>query len=161
MLKAVLITLKDPPQNPNTIFPSYNPNVRCAYHSNSPGHDTNNCWALTNKIQDLIDAKEVEFEAPEKPNVISAPMPRHGYNANAIEEDLFVATVDELLTPLPIIKMNLLKANIFPGCNKDCHMCLSSPTDCPLLKTGIQRLIDNQEILFENAPVLPIPVKDI
>ena len=41
-LKAELITLKDPPQNPNTSSPSYN-NARCAYHSNSPGHATNGC----------------------------------------------------------------------------------------------------------------------
>ena len=47
----------------------------------NPGHDTNNCWALKNKIQDLIDAKKVEFEAPEKSNVISAPMPRHDDSA--------------------------------------------------------------------------------
>ena len=77
MLKAELITLKDPPQNPNTSSPSYHPNARCAYHSNSPGHDTNGCWALKNKIQDMIDAKEIEFDPPETPNVITAPMPNH------------------------------------------------------------------------------------
>ena len=41
-------------------------------------------------------------------------MPRHGHNANAVEEDLFVSTVDELLTPLLTIKLNLLKA----GCSQ-------------------------------------------
>ena len=56
-----LITLKDPLQNPNTASPRYNPNVRCAYHSNSLGHDTNSCWALKNKIQDLIDEGVLEF----------------------------------------------------------------------------------------------------
>ena len=98
---------------------------------------------------------------PRKPNVISAPMPRHGHNTNVIEEDLFVTTVDELLTPLPIIKINLLKAGIFLGCNEDCHLFLSSPIVCPLLKTGIQRLIDNKEILFESTPVSPFLVEDI
>ena len=97
LLKLNLAMLKEAPKDPNTASPHYHPNARCAYHLESPGHDTNNCWALKNNIQDLIDAKEVEFEAPEKPNVISAPMPRHGHNANAIEEDLFVATVDKLL----------------------------------------------------------------
>ena len=33
----------------------------------------------------MIDAKEVEFEAPERPNVVTAPMPKHG--VNAIRED--------------------------------------------------------------------------
>ena len=73
MLKAELITLKDLPQNPNTSSPCYNPNARCAYHSNSLGHDTNNCWALNNKIQDMIEAKEIEFDPLETPNVITTP----------------------------------------------------------------------------------------
>ena len=77
MLKAELITLKDPPQNPNTSSPSYNPSARCAYHSNSPRHDTNNCWALKNKIQDIIDAKEIKFNPLEAHSMITAPMPNH------------------------------------------------------------------------------------
>ena len=90
LLKLNLTNLKEMPKNVNTTSPSYNPNAKCAYHSDSAGHDTNNCWALKNKIQDLIDAKEVEFDAPEKPNVISAPMPKHGHNTNAIEEFFFL-----------------------------------------------------------------------
>ena len=61
MLKAGLITLKDPPRNPNTSAPTYHPYERCAYHSDSPGHDTDNCWTLKNKIQDLIDGRVLEF----------------------------------------------------------------------------------------------------
>ena len=61
VLEAKLVMLKDPPQNPNTASPRYNPNARCVYHSNSPGHDTNSCWALKNKIQDLIDEEVLEF----------------------------------------------------------------------------------------------------
>ena len=92
-------------------------------------------------------------------NVISAPMPRHGHNTNAIEEDLFVTVVDELLTPLLTIKINLLKAGVFSGCNKVCHLCLSSPFGCPLLKAGNQCMIDNKEILFEKTTISPIPVE--
>ena len=61
MLKAEFITLKNPPQHVNTSSPKYNPNVRCAYHSNSPGHDTDECWALKNKIQDLINERVLNF----------------------------------------------------------------------------------------------------
>ena len=82
------------------------------------GYDTNNCRALKNKIEDLIDAKEVEFDAPEKPNVTSAPMPKHGHNAHAVVEDLYVTAFDDLMTPLPMIKMNLLKARIFQAVKK-------------------------------------------
>ena len=82
-----MITLREAPKNPSTMSPLYNPNARCAYHSDSPGHDTNNCWALRNKVQDLIEAKEIEFDAPEKPNVITAPMPKHDQGVNAIGDD--------------------------------------------------------------------------
>ena len=61
MLEAKLVTLKDPPQNPNTSAPRYHPNALCAYHSNNPGHDTNDCWALKNKTQDLIDRGVLKF----------------------------------------------------------------------------------------------------
>ena len=97
------MTLKEAPKNPNTISPHYHPNARCAYHSESPCYDTNNCWALKNKVQDLLEAKEIEFDAPEIPNVITTPMPKHDRDVNAVEEDMFVTLVDELITPLPTI----------------------------------------------------------
>ena len=61
LLNLNLVTLKDPPRNPNTSAPSYHPNERCAYHSNSLGHDTDNCWTFKNKIEDLIDEGALEF----------------------------------------------------------------------------------------------------
>ena len=72
----------------NTASPKYNPNARCAYHSDSPGHNTDDCWALRNKVQDLIDAKEVQFEALEKPNVVTSPMPNHGVNTIGDEDEV-------------------------------------------------------------------------
>ena len=109
------MTLKEAPKNPNTTSPHYHPNACCAYHSESPSQDTNNFWALKNKVRDLLEAREIEFDAPEKPNVISAPMPKHGHYTNAIEEDMFVTSVDELMTPLLTIKKNLLNSTVFPG----------------------------------------------
>ena len=61
MLKMNLVSLRDTPQNPNTASPHYNQGERCAYHSNSPGHNTDNCWTLKNKTQDLIDEGALEF----------------------------------------------------------------------------------------------------
>ena len=78
MLKSNLVTLKEAPKNPNTTSPRYNSNARCAYHSDSLGHDTNDCWALKNKVQDLVEAKEIEFDPPETPNVIMKQIPKHG-----------------------------------------------------------------------------------
>ena len=72
-LSTNLVTVREAPKVVNTASPKYNPNSRCAYHSDSPRHSTDDCWALRNKVQGLIDAKEVQFEAPEKPNVVTAP----------------------------------------------------------------------------------------
>ena len=77
LLKMNLITFIGPHPNPKTSSLNYNPAEICAYHSGSPGHDTNDCWALKYKIQNMIDAKEIEFDPPEAPNVITAPMPNH------------------------------------------------------------------------------------
>ena len=125
LLKLNLTSLKEAPKNPNTSSPYYHSNAKCAYHSDSVGHDTNNCWALKNKIQDLIDAKEVEFDALEKPNVISSLMPKHGHNIHAIMEDTHVTDVVDLLTLLLVIKENLMRVGIFPVCGKDCYFCLN------------------------------------
>lgn len=152
MLKGELITLKDPPQNPNTSSPRYNPNARCAYHSNCPGHDTNNCWVLKNKIQDMIEAGEIEFDPPGTPNVITAPMPNHEKTVNAVDEVSYVSSVADVTTPLSIIKKKLVQAGFFPGCNEDCFYCAYKPDSCWKLKDGIQRLMDNYTILFERTP---------
>ena len=136
LLSTNLVTVKEAPKVVNTTSPKYNPNARCAYHSDSPGHTTDDCWALRNKVQDLIDAKEIQFEVPGGPNVVTAPMPQHG--VNAVEEDRYVA-VEEIVTLLLTVKRNLLLAGLFPGCSKGCHMCSISPAGCPLLKSGVQK----------------------
>ena len=61
MLKMNLIAVINPPANPKTSSPNYNPEASCAYHSDSQGHDTDDCWALKYKIQNMIEAKEIEF----------------------------------------------------------------------------------------------------
>src|SRR4051812_30649078 len=62
------------PTNSNTY---YKLNARCAYHSNIPGNYINNWWALRNNIQDLIDNREIKFNSPETPTVITTLMPSH------------------------------------------------------------------------------------
>ena len=61
LLRMNLVTLIGPHLNLKTSSPNYNPDARCACHSNSPGHDTDDCWALKNKIQDLIYEGVLEF----------------------------------------------------------------------------------------------------
>ena len=61
LLRLNLVTLVGPHPNPKTFSPNYNPDARCVYHSNSPGHDTDDCWKLKYKIQNLIDEGALEF----------------------------------------------------------------------------------------------------
>ena len=53
---------------------------------------------LKNKVQDLIEAKEIEFDAPEKPNVIIAPVPKHDSGVNVIEDDEKESDIDSGFT---------------------------------------------------------------
>ena len=104
LLKSNLVNLREAPKSPNTASPRHNPNARCAYHSESPGYDINDCCALKNKVQDLIEANEIEFDAHEIPNVITAPIPKHDCGVNVVDNDTFVTFVEELVTPLMTVK---------------------------------------------------------
>ncbi|CAI8610952.1 unnamed protein product [Vicia faba] len=84
-------------------------------------------------------------------------MPKHDHGVNAVDNDTFVTSVEELITPLMNIKWNLLQAGLFPGCDEDCHLCLL--TGCYLLKEVVQRLIDDKEILFEKTHVTTVSCK--
>ena len=64
-------------------------------------------------------------------------MPKHGRDVNVVEDDMFVTAIDELITPLLTIKRNLLNAGLFSGCDESCHLCLSLPTGCHLLKASV------------------------
>src|SRR3954463_11774673 len=67
LLNQNLITLLPPYSFPTNPAPGYKYLARCAYHLNSPGHDTEDCGPLKHKIQDLIDDKIIDFNAPEEP----------------------------------------------------------------------------------------------
>src|SRR3954469_19897427 len=116
LLKAKLVTLKDPPKFANTASPAYDPKATCAYHSNATGHNTDNCWALKNKVQDMIEAGEIEFDAPKTPNVITAPMPKHDNTVNAIMDTIHVYDVKDLSTD---IKRKLMRYGLFPSYDPD------------------------------------------
>ncbi|XP_058784155.1 uncharacterized protein LOC131658925 [Vicia villosa] len=59
--------------------PGYKYNARCAYQSNSPGHDTEDCGPLTHNIQDLIDDKITYFNSLEEPHMTDVA---HNHNCN-------------------------------------------------------------------------------
>ncbi|PKI40889.1 hypothetical protein CRG98_038730 [Punica granatum] len=51
---------------------------RCEYHQSTPGHTTDNCWKLRERIQQMIDDKQLRFNAVRPPNVQANPLIDHG-----------------------------------------------------------------------------------
>ena len=88
-------------------------------------------------------------------------MPKHGQGINVVDDDLFVSSVDELATPLLIVKENLLRASLFLGCGEGFQFCMSLPDGCLLLKMGVQCLIINKDILCEKFHLIRSFCEDV
>ena len=84
----------------------------------------------------MIDNKEIDFDLPETPNVITAPMPKHDKGISDVEDVLYVTFVDDVVTPLSTIKNNILQVGLFLGYIEGCYFCAVQPNDCGLLKGG-------------------------
>ncbi|OVA14794.1 G-patch domain [Macleaya cordata] len=79
LLEAGLVTHKPPVRAPKTPQAWYNPDQYCSFHQ-SPGHLTDNCWALKHEIQNLLDSGKIFMEGvqvPRKPNINTNPLPNH------------------------------------------------------------------------------------
>lgn len=56
----------------------YDLNAPCDYHAEGTGHSTENCLALKNNVQSLINVGCLSFKkASEKQNVNKNPLPNH------------------------------------------------------------------------------------
>ncbi|XP_058783976.1 uncharacterized protein LOC131658727 [Vicia villosa] len=149
LLKIEKITFRDAPHAPDTRSPNYNANARCAFHSGAPGHDTERCIALKNKVQDLLDQKIIQFTPT--PNIANNRMPTHGgsgVNSIESEEISVVSKVGCSTFPLVSVKQHLVNSGIFPGCGVDCKNCKSQPEGCADLKSMVQKLIDEGPLQF-------------
>ncbi|KAK4722115.1 hypothetical protein R3W88_012348 [Solanum pinnatisectum] len=65
------------PKPVDTSSKFYRVDQRCEYHSNSVGHDTEDCVNLKHKIQDLIDQRVVTLQTT-TPSVNNNPMSNYG-----------------------------------------------------------------------------------
>ncbi|GKU94816.1 hypothetical protein SLEP1_g8253 [Rubroshorea leprosula] len=82
---APMVPIKPP-------FPMwYNPQARCEYHSEGVGHDLENCLALRHRVQDLIEAKELQIALELElvgSNITKNPLPPHNVSTvNMIKKD--------------------------------------------------------------------------
>ncbi|PKI61725.1 hypothetical protein CRG98_017882, partial [Punica granatum] len=71
----LLVGNKIKPESPD---PNFNPaaqsqNLHCEFQQGAPGHTLDNCWRLREKIQEMIDAKELSFNTVRPPNVQTNP----------------------------------------------------------------------------------------
>ena len=77
-------------------------------------HSVRLCSVISSlAYQKKIRKSAGEFEAHEKPNVVTAPMPKHG--VNVIEEDLFVASVDDIVTPIDDLQEEPVASRFISG----------------------------------------------
>ncbi|PKI70881.1 hypothetical protein CRG98_008772 [Punica granatum] len=55
-----------------------NQNLRCEFHQGALGHTLDTCWRLRDKIQEMIDTRQISFNEVKPPNVCANPLPDHG-----------------------------------------------------------------------------------
>src|ERR1051325_6225645 len=93
--------------------PWFNENSRCAFHANSPGHNTEDCFAFKCKVKELIDRKLLTFA--DVPHIANNPLPGHGSSSvNALGEEggSMVMDVDQLEISLKRVFEELKKADL-------------------------------------------------
>jgi hypothetical protein len=141
------------PVGPDQRLAGYDENVKCEFHSGAPGHNIEGCKAFKHVVQDLVDSKAINF-AP-TPNVNANPMPMHGpMGVNVMSEDkrkIEVTDVDQLRTPMSVVKRHLMKSGVFPGCDNCCAACTVTANGCVMLRETIQRMMDGGRLRFEKV----------
>ncbi|XP_027368366.1 uncharacterized protein LOC113874337 [Abrus precatorius] len=129
----------------------YDSNAKCEYHAGAIGHLTENCRALKFKVQDLINAKWLNFKE-NTPNIGNNPLPGHGGSlVNVIKEEsayILKRKVEEVTTLLKVIFAELCKANMIKGFVHEESMCDMHPDashsieNCQEFKHALQTLMD-------------------
>ncbi|PKI53811.1 hypothetical protein CRG98_025817 [Punica granatum] len=69
--------------------------LHCEYHSDAPGHTTDNCWKLREEVQKLINDKKISFNIIRPPNVQANPLPDHGSSSGPTINMISVYTMRE------------------------------------------------------------------
>lgn len=104
----------------------------------APGHTLENCYAFHNRVQDLIEANDVTF-TPRGSNVKNNHIPTHGgASINVIKEvneDELIKKVEEIQTPIAMIRTQLLKRGLI-------SVILIDKDDIKELKGFMQQMLD-------------------
>ncbi|XP_050918683.1 uncharacterized protein LOC127136129 [Lathyrus oleraceus] len=81
---------------------------------------------------------------------------RAGYQmtVNVISEDkskIGVTDVDQLRTPMSVVKRHLLKNGVFPSCDNYCAACTVTANGCVMLRETVQKMMDEGSLRFEKV----------
>jgi hypothetical protein len=127
----------------------YNPNAKCEFHFGAVGHSIEDCRALKEKVQELINNKSLSFKE-KGPDVKNNPLPGYnGPNINVVEEGANfdeIKRVEDVKTPLLMIHAKLAKCDLIKKTHDNCEECALSPKGCQVVKEQVQELM-NQGIL--------------
>ncbi|PKI73426.1 hypothetical protein CRG98_006196 [Punica granatum] len=84
-----------------------NQSIHCEFHQGALGHTTDNCWRLREKIQEMIDAKQISFNEMKSPNVLVNPLPDHGSSSEPTMNMISISAIggeeDVQETPIPFV----------------------------------------------------------
>ena len=74
LLQNHLVALIYVPEKKPPYPPWYNPNAHCEYHAGAAGHDIENCLYFKRNVQNLINAKVLQFEMNQGLNIATNPL---------------------------------------------------------------------------------------
>ncbi|PKI37110.1 hypothetical protein CRG98_042499, partial [Punica granatum] len=72
-----------------------NQNLRCEFHQGAPGHTMDTCWRLRDKIQEMIDTRQISFNEAKPPNVHANPLPDHGSGSGPSVNMISITAIEE------------------------------------------------------------------
>ncbi|PKI47328.1 hypothetical protein CRG98_032279 [Punica granatum] len=72
-----------------------NQNLRCEFHQGAPGHTLDTCWRLQDKIQEMIDTRQISFNEAKPPNVRANLLPDHGSGSGPSINMISIAAIEE------------------------------------------------------------------
>ncbi|PKI70865.1 hypothetical protein CRG98_008756 [Punica granatum] len=72
-----------------------NQNLRCEFHQGAPGHTLDTCWRLRDKIQEMINTRQISFNEAKLPNVCTNPFPDHGSGPGPSVDMIIIAAIEE------------------------------------------------------------------
>lgn len=111
----------------------HNSNATCAFHAGYIEHSTEDCRALKQRNQELIDQEILSF-SEEKSNVKTNPLSNHsGAAVNAVIEEentKVIQRVEEVRTPMSVVLHRLKQFRFLEGAHDDFSVCESIPNDC-------------------------------